>query len=470
MRLSVLLIVVMISSLSLLLPTGLQAQTPDPAIDQQLKNKTLKEILSLIQSQNKNIQFIYNDIIVSGYRDITIDIKNKTIPAILNELFRQTNLLYTVQNNKIIIAEKSADKSQQKFSINGIVNDRQGRVIPSATVFLSNSQSVTTTDAEGIFSFGYLKPGVYEIVVKTLGYALTTETVTLQERSETIAIVLNENTISLDPVVIKSQLNIAERGNYLKLFTENFIGRSSNSDDCKILNPEVLKLRFNKFENILSVNCDEFLIIENFGLGYKLSYLINNFSLNIDKDTYSYQGSPYFEELTGSEDQQKEWEQNRKKAYDGSLRHFLKAAFDDTATEEGFVVYHIPPRDVLRKTDKQAIKSIRAGTLLTEENNNFKTFNLKPAPAGKQADDGKLYIIYTKERPADSFDASDFGIHFPHRIWSKRSQISSIYPLSGKISVDRNGGLTPLKSFIVYGYWSWEKVADTVPLDYRHDP
>src|SRR5690606_36253552 len=112
MRSGSLLLIILISGLCLLLQPQLRAQTIEPpAGEQRLTHKTLKEVMTLIQELNMDIQLVYNDKIVSVYRDIIVDIRNKALSAVLREVLDQTKLLYTVQNNKIIISERSAEKS-----------------------------------------------------------------------------------------------------------------------------------------------------------------------------------------------------------------------------------------------------------------------------------------------------------------------------------------------------------------------
>jgi len=77
------------------------------------------------------------------------------------------------------------------------------------------------------------------------------------------------------------------------------------------------------------VNDDELLaytdypiIIWNKALGYKITYHLESFSLN--DITTKYSGIPYFENIKSQNIEEKlKWEENRKDAYLGSLRHFL---------------------------------------------------------------------------------------------------------------------------------------------------
>jgi hypothetical protein len=74
-------------------------------------------------------------------------------------------LIYTL----LLFASLGAN-AQETFSVNGVVNDKKGSVIPGATVFIANSKFITATDNVGAFNLGNLKSGTYEVVIKMLGF------------------------------------------------------------------------------------------------------------------------------------------------------------------------------------------------------------------------------------------------------------------------------------------------------------
>ncbi|HEX2187503.1 MAG TPA: TonB-dependent receptor [Longimicrobiaceae bacterium] len=63
----------------------------------------------------------------------------------------------------------------------GIVQDAEGRPLPSARVVLAELGRVTTTAADGTFGFQNLRPGVYHLDVSLLGYAPEHAVVTVPE-------------------------------------------------------------------------------------------------------------------------------------------------------------------------------------------------------------------------------------------------------------------------------------------------
>ena len=64
--------------------------------------------------------------------------------------------------------------AQYRASIQGVVTDPQGAVVPDATVTLTNQEtnqvSTTTTDAAGLYNFNALPPSRYTMKVEKSGF------------------------------------------------------------------------------------------------------------------------------------------------------------------------------------------------------------------------------------------------------------------------------------------------------------
>ncbi len=67
------------------------------------------------------------------------------------------------------------------------------------------------------------------------------------------------------------------------------------------------------------------LTIENNALGYKIQYVLENFELQKD-GSFKYSGSASFiPQVASNPEEEKSWMSNRKKAYYGSIKHFLRS-------------------------------------------------------------------------------------------------------------------------------------------------
>jgi hypothetical protein len=169
-----------------------------------------------------------------------------------------------------------------------------------------------------------------------MGYLPYSKSVIISDQTVNIKIVLQENTVQLNEVVITADPN---REKNLQLFKEFFIGRTPNSARCKILNPQVLYIKFDGDHNILSVTSNEFLVVENKALGYRLKYMLNLFEYNFDTRIVYFSGLPVFEDLKGSGSKRRTWLKNREIAYAGSPQHFFQSLYRNKVEEEGFILY-----------------------------------------------------------------------------------------------------------------------------------
>ncbi|WP_316772491.1 carboxypeptidase-like regulatory domain-containing protein [Pedobacter frigiditerrae] len=382
----------------------------------------------------------------------------------------------------------------QSFSITGTVKDKIG-ALPGAAVYLSGYKIATVTDNEGKFTLGKLAPGNYDILVQMIGFLPYTKNILISNKSENVAIVLQENTTMLKEVIIKPDPN---RPYYIALFKDFFIGKTPNSAECTILNTDVLTFDDDKTAGLLTVKANDFLVIENKALGYKIKYLLQDFEYNYKSKIVYFAGLPSFEDLKGSKSKQKNWLKKRAIAYSGSIQHFFKSLYNNTLQAEGFEINKIAdipntsrkPDSVInanikRLTSGQAgainlitfngtdslsywlkqrsqpktlsalnRKAVDIDTLVKTFNSDLKMMNYK---------DG-LYVIYKNEKEIPSFNFSSLKQARPPEL--NNYQISVVNLLEPPVRFYANGGVLETRSLIYKGYWAYEKMADIVPMDY----
>ena len=94
--------------------------------------------------------------------------------------------------------------AQEKFTINGILNDQNnGETLLGATIYLKNTSIGSTTNEYGFYSLTAPK-GKYVLVISYLGYKLKEKEIELSKNIK-LNIELEENTGQLDEVVITSR-------------------------------------------------------------------------------------------------------------------------------------------------------------------------------------------------------------------------------------------------------------------------
>lgn len=385
--------------------------------------------------------------------------------------------------------------SAQNFGLNGIVKDKNGEVLPGAGVYISGYKIATVTDNDGKYALS-LKPGNYDILVQLIGFKPYNRNVIITDQAVKIDIVLEENITQLAEVTIKPDPN---RLAYINTFKNFFIGTTPNAASCKILNPDVLIVDYDKESQKLTVQTNSFLIIENKALGYQIKYLLKNFEYNARTRIIYYEGFPHYEDLDGSAGRKKAWAKKRLEAYIGSPQHFFSSLYNNRIKEEGFILHKL----IKNQKEEQIVDSVERSKIggftsdrLTLNINSLK----KPAqdsakkiigsPLSKVSTlnraeisidtlvhiydenikfmnfTNELYVIYTKEKENDQFFGRiGMSVNRPPDIGNL--QVSLINLQRPPVYFYRSGSIFDPRSMLFSGYWAWEKIADSVPIDYQ---
>lgn len=386
--------------------------------------------------------------------------------------------------------------AQNTFSISGIVRDKKGN-LPGAAIYLSGYKIATVADNGGKFIINNLRPGNYDLLVQMVGYLPFSKNVVISDKSVEVTLVLKENVVRLNEVVIRADPN---RERYIRVFKAYFIGLTENAKDCKIMNPNILRVDFDRDSGILTVKTDDdFLVIINKALGYKIKYLIKLFQYNDITKVVYYEGYPYYEDMSGSDNQKRRWAAKRLKAFKGSPQHFYRSLFNNTSKEEGFIINKL----ILNQTIEDQIDSLadtnlglltspkliypgaKKSNLLgnaTPTNTIFKgsesngvldlaevlpdtLVHVYSNQAKKIDFTNILYIIYTKELESKQYQKMIVN-PFLRPPSLRNVQISLLKMLVAPIYFYENGGIFNPRSSRHSGYWAWEKIADSLPLDY----
>lgn len=387
--------------------------------------------------------------------------------------------------------------AQQSFVLSGSVKDKKGEPLPGAGVYVSGYKIATVADNNGVYSLS-LKPGNYDILIQIIGFKALNKNIIVADKPLKFDFTLEEDAFQLQEVTIKPDPN---REGYIRMFTDFFIGTTPNAQLCKIINPNVLLIDYNKDDSKLTVKTNQFLIIENQALGYRIKYQLNNFEFDNKSRIIYYEGFPYYEDLTGSKGKVKRWIAKRIEAYNGSSQHFFNSLYAGKSKEEGFeinklikqvdktrpadslinakvkqfrsmaqnssgkIILSIGSNDSLSYWIRQRNKpkemsilnrqEVLPDTLVKTYNESIKSINFTDA----------LYVIYKKEREAPSY-ANQIGLSISRPLDMPDYQISLINLLVAPVYFYENGGTYNPRSMLYQGYWSWEKIADSVPLDY----
>jgi len=196
--------------LTLLLTLTVSAGTysQNTRLNLSLENVTIERALLEIE---KNSQFIF--VYESGTLDKTlrrtVSAKEKTIDAILSQLFEGTDVNYSVDDRQVLLYKKgtlintvqSSDlffEQQNSRTISGVVTDAAGLSIPGVSVVVKGSTNGAITDSNG----KYTLLNVPENATVLFSFVGMKSQEVVAGNKKVINIVLLEETTGLDEVVV----------------------------------------------------------------------------------------------------------------------------------------------------------------------------------------------------------------------------------------------------------------------------
>lgn len=183
-------------------------------IDVKIRNGSLPALFNQIEHQT-DYRIFYKDNLFNGNDryDLTLNLKNETIPTVLNKALKGSDLAYKIIGRQIAIFKQEKGRTPAesiKFpdepvlpketvirEISGTVKDSRGLALPGATIVVKGTEIGTSSDVNGKFSIEADKGNI--IVVSFIGY-LTKEVVV--DAQTVLSIELPEDVAGLNEIVI----------------------------------------------------------------------------------------------------------------------------------------------------------------------------------------------------------------------------------------------------------------------------
>ena len=356
--------------------------------------------------------------------------------------------------------------------------------LPFASVFLANTTRGTTTDAEGRFRLASVPLGHYDLGVSYVGYRLFSQAVNLTGPL-VLSLLVAPATQQLAEIVVRPNPN--READYQR-FRELFLGTSTLSRQCRILNPDALRIDYDPQQNALTAVVPHALEVDNPALGYRLTFYQLDFRAEfIDQSVgLTLLTQVVFKDLPGTARQQKRWAANRQKAYLGSYPHFLRSVYANRVAEEGFRVQklrRVPnPRRLaadaaLRQWQQQRSTTPLPDSLLKALREPRQlAFLFKPVLSPDslrrtESASGRVWlrfrdllaVTYERETPDPNYrrPGPDFTSVRP------RYQESVVHLQQPEAEVEAIGALVVPLAVLNEDYWGFEKIGELLPLDYQ---
>lgn len=166
-----------------------------------LTNVSIVDVFEKIEAQSE-FRFFYDNSQMDLKQKVSIDITNRKIEDVLNDLFKNTNFTYEVMDRHILVTSKANMSSavvQDVPRVVGIVTSSvDNQPIPGVTVLVKGTTAGTITDEDGKYSLT-IPAGGKILAFSFIG--MTSEEVVIGNQS-VINVMLRENVVGVDEVVV----------------------------------------------------------------------------------------------------------------------------------------------------------------------------------------------------------------------------------------------------------------------------
>lgn len=354
------------------------------------------------------------------------------------------------------------------YHISGIITDSSDKQpLPFASIQISNSSMGAQSGKDGSFRISGLPEGKYTLVISYLGFETLVLPVTIRDQNVSLHLYMKPSALSLKQVTVKASGKERERN--LRWFMDVFIGKGRNARYTTILNKNDLILHYDKMNATLTARCDGFLEIDNEALGYRIRYLLKDFSYQVNTGELSYWGYPLFKTMNARNSrQEKKWEKNRRITYQFSRLRFFRSLMGRQLIQQGYVLG--------KAVDQPFASPGMAGTVTTSYDHHIDltidgqkytdSIFISAIPydeiGGKRTD--HLYELnYKGMLTVDCSNPPGMPVNFPH--YSPGIN-TSVLSLKEPVVVNSNGWPENPLSISFRGFWADQGVAELLPFDY----
>jgi len=209
-----------------------------------------------------------------------------------------------------------------------------------ASVFFNGTFVGTTTNEKGEFELDVTSYADRTLQISAVGYQ--TSSLKSLRADKHHKVLLNKALFEIQEVVIESESLIKERKRCMRIFKDEFLGKSRNAKACIIMNEEDITFNYHSDRDTLRAMARKPLVIINNSLGYRITYFLDKFEYDKVFKTTAFAGNISFNlDMASSGQNRKKFESQRKKAYYGSCKHFFSALWLNKLSSEGFRVQEV---------------------------------------------------------------------------------------------------------------------------------
>lgn len=167
-----------------------------------VQNTQVVDVLKEIEEKS-DFRFFYQREQVDVTRKVDLNVNNRSVESILNELFKDQGVSYKVLTDNLIVLSPKGEKfselegAQQQKTVSGKVTDSTGGPLPGATVIVKGSTNGTVTDTNGNYSLSNV-PSNSILQFSFVGMKMQETPV---GNKTSIDVTMTEETVGIDEVV-----------------------------------------------------------------------------------------------------------------------------------------------------------------------------------------------------------------------------------------------------------------------------
>ena len=298
------------------------------------------------------------------------------------------------------------------------------------SIYLDGTTVGTNSDVNGYFELDISKNKNLPITISALGYY----SVTLNEYStnKVEIIYLTPKDYQINEVLISAKYKNRNKKN-MKLFKNEFIGKTQNASECEILNENEILFSYDPGGDTLRIYSSKPILINNKALGYHLTYYLDKFEYCKSSKEITIRGNCIFkDDLLEMDDSLKEiTTEKRKEAYQGSRMHFFRSLWGGDITSSNRYLM----RDSNNvKLDYYDLVTVKGRLIEGKDGPEIQYYKYLKSI-------GKIYIWYLKNKEYSYIDVSK------------------------EVFFDKRGYYDPF-DIIWYNDMSKQRMADQLPFDF----
>jgi len=332
--------------------------------------------------------------------------------------------------------------------LTGIVYDKATKLpVPGVYVYLNGTSFTDATTNSGRYTLS-VKQAIntrlvfshlaYETIIIEDPFMKLPDTIYIEERLN----LLSEVTVQSDPFSRKQKM---------KAFREQFLGQTPAGKSCKILNEDDIHVCFNIALKTLSASSDQPIEIINEYLGYRITFMLADFSaeyLNVTLNPNRiwkayYLGTSSYEDLAPDD---KKITRRRDNTYEVSSQNFFKnLAYDplfdvDSLKKHTFRIYNRYDRET-------SVSSV----FLIKDTLSLKIIHIAGDNENTNPDNPLLWIT-----------VSNRNSEYPASLFYSRISF-----FTDALLVDKYGNIDQIDKVVFSGQMGFSRAGDMLPLNYE---